>query len=215
MAKQKQARQDAAFARGAVGVDGAAEEDTRDESEVEQEKAREQYLRGKAYLGREFLTWLLWMSESGEPIIELDSEPVVVLMTDRLLLKGLTGEIIELSARGAMAPYSSLMRQSLDRGLLVHQCRLRLNHGERAYAVTLDAEFFDCRSAKLPSLLSAGDEDQLEERLFLADQLSTMVQMMLEKFLTLRSSKKWASEVVPELKAWMGEAPKPKARAGR
>lgn len=205
MARQQQAKRDAAFARGAIGVDGAAEEDTRDETEIEQEKAREQYLRGKAYLGREFLTWLLWSSESGEPLIVIDGEPVVVLMTDRLLLKGLTGEIIELSARGAMAPYSSLMRQSLDRGLLVHQCRVRLTHGERAYAVTLDAEFFDCRGAKLPSLLSPGDEDYLEERLFLAEQLSTMVQMMLEKFLKLRASKSWAAEVVPELKAWMGE----------
>lgn len=214
MSKRDQARQDAAFARGDVGVDGASTDEVRDETEVEQEKAREQFLRGKAYLGREFLTWLLWVTESGDPVLELDGEPVVALMTDRLLLKGLTGEIIELSARGAMAPYSSLVRQSLDRGLLVHQCRLRLTHGERVYAVTIDAEFFDCRSAKLPALMSDDEDDGVQERLFLAEQLSTMVHLLLEKFLRLRASRKWAAQTVPELKAWMHEAPAPRARGG-
>lgn len=204
MAKQ-QARQDAAFARGEVGVDGASELDQRDEAEVEREKAREQFLRGKAYLGREFLTWLLWRSASGEALFELEGEPVVVLFLDKLLLKGLTGEIIELGAKGAMAPYSPLIRESLDRGLLVHQGRLRLTAGERVWVVTLDAEFFDCKSAKLPALLSDNDEDKMEERLYLAEQLSQMVHTLLEGFLTLRSRGEWLGEVVPEMKAWMRE----------
>ena len=65
MARREQARVEAAFQRGDAGVDGLpTEEERRDEAELEKDKAREQLLRGRTYLGREFLTWLLWRSES-------------------------------------------------------------------------------------------------------------------------------------------------------
>src|SRR3954471_9515319 len=120
MGKREQAREEAAFMRGDVGVDGAATEEKQDEAEVERGKAREQFLRGKAYLGREFLTWLLWRSESAEPLLEFDGLPLTVILTKRLVLRGIAGDVVETIMKGDMAPYSPLVRQSLNRGLLIH-----------------------------------------------------------------------------------------------
>src|SRR3712207_1283141 len=175
MGKREQARAEAAFMRGDVGVDGAATEEKQDEAELERGKAREALLRGKAYLGREFLTWLLWRSEAGEPLVEFEKASLTVLFLGRVVLKGISGDVTELSARGAMAPYSEQVRQALDRGLLVHQARLLLTHGEKAYEVTLDAEFLDIRAAKLPALMSEEEDSRTGERLYLAEQLSSMV----------------------------------------
>ena len=130
-----------------------------------------------------------------------------MLFTGKLTLRGIAGEVTELSARGAMAPYSVLVRQALDRGLLLHGARLRLTHGEKAFEVTLDADWLDVRSAKLPELMGEEEDDRLTERLWLAEQLCAHLQALLDEFLRLRAGRKWSKEVVPRLKGWMrGEA---------
>ncbi len=203
MSKREQARAEAAFMRGDTGVDGAATEEKQDEAEVERAKAREALLRGRAYLGREFLTWLLFRSESGDPQCQYENEGVIPLFTGRIVLRGITGDVNELSARGSLAPYSEEVRHALDNGLLVHSARLRLTHGEKVYEVTLDAEFLDIRAAKLPELMSEEEDDQLTERLYLTEQLSGMVDALVVAFLQVRASRAWSKQVVPEMKAWM------------
>lgn len=205
MGKREQAREEAAFARGEVGVDGHATEEKRAAADVEKGKAREQFLRGKTYLGREFLTWLLWRTEGGEALLELEGEKVCALFGGRLSLRGIAGEVTELSVKGSEAAYSQIIRMAMDRGLLIHSARLLLTHGEKAYEVTLDAEFLDARAAKLPELMTDEQDDQLEERLFLAERLGAIVQALFEDFLRLRSGRRWAKEIVPEIKEWLGD----------
>ncbi len=206
MGRREQARAEAAFARGDLGVDGAATDaDVRDEAEVERDKAREQLLRGRAYLGRELLTWLLWRSESGDPLVEVDGAGVIVLFTGKILLRGLAGDVTELAARGAAAPYAAQVKRALASGLLVHQARLRLTHGERAFEVTLDAEHLDLRGAKLPELLTEDEDDRAAERLDLCEQLGAMVDALVAAFLEIRGGKAWARTAVPALRAWMEE----------
>lgn len=185
---------------------GAAPRDTDDDEarEVEQGAAREQLLRGKAYLGREFLTWLLWRSESGEPLFERDGAPVTVLFTGGVNLRGITGDVVEGAMRGATAPYSKLIRQALDRGLLVHAGRLAITHGERRYQVSLDAERFLFKGCKLPALMTEEADDRTQERMFLVGELAAMVDALLTKFLRRRASSRWA-ETVGDMLAWMGE----------
>ena len=204
MSKRERARADAAFLRGDVGVDGAATgADDRDQAEVERDRAREQLLRGRTWLGREFLTWLLWRSESGDPLVEREGVGVVVLFTGRLVLRGIAGDVTELSARGALAPYAEQVRRALDAGLLVHGARLRLTHGEKTYEATVDAEFLDVRAAALPELLAEEEDDRTLERLYLAEQLTGMLDALLAAFLEVRAGATWTRKVVPAMKRWM------------
>ena len=211
MARRDEARAGAAFLRGDVGVDGAATDaDERDVAEVERDKARGELLRGRTWLGRELLTWLLWRSESGDPLVEVEGAGVVVLFTGRITLRGLAGDVIELTARGAQAPYAAQVRRALAAGLLVHQGRLRFTHGEgdgeKVYEATLDAEHLDVRAAKLPELVAEEDDDRVLERLFLAGQLSRFVDALVAAFLEERAGRGWGKRIVPALKRWMQEA---------
>src|SRR5512140_777243 len=204
MARREQARAEAAFARGAAGVDGVATEtDVRDEAEVERDKAKEQLLRGRTWLGRELLTWLLWRSESGDPVVEVDRTGVVVLFTGRVLLRGIAGDVTEVAARGAAAPYAAQVKRALASGLLVHQARLRLTHGERSFEVTLDAEHLDVRAARLPELLTESDDDRAAERLDLCEQLGRIVDALVAAVLEVRGDAAWGRKTVPALRRWM------------
>jgi hypothetical protein len=216
VARRDQARAEAAFVRGDAGVDGrATDEDVRDEAEVEKDKAREQLLRGRTYLGRELLTWLLWRSESTEAVTEVDGTGLEVLFTGRITLRGLAGDVTEVVARGAQAPYAEQVRRALDAGLLVHQARLRLTHGEQVFEATVDAEFLDVRAGKLPELLTEAEDDRLLERLALTERLSALLDALVAAFLQVRASPSWRKKVVPALKAWMrveGEATQRRAK---
>jgi hypothetical protein len=203
MSRRERARTEAAFLRGDAGVDGlATEAERRDEAEVERDRAREQFLRGGTALGRELLTWLLWRSESTEPVAQLDGGPVSVVFTGRVVLRGVAGDVTELAARGALAPYSPDVRQAIAHGLLVHQARLRLEHADRAYEATIDAEFLDVRAAKLPELLTEAEDDRRLERLELAERLSALVDALVRAFLAVRLARSWRRTVVAELRAW-------------
>lgn len=208
MAKREAARAEAAFLRGDAGVDGAATDaDQRDAVEIERDKARDEVLRGRTWLGRELLTWLLWRSESGDPLAEVEGAGLVVLFTGRITLRGIAGEVTELTARGAEAPYAAQVRRALDAGLLVHQARLRFTHGEddaqKVYEATIDAEHLDVRAAKLPELMTEEGDDRMLERLALAGQLSRFVDALVAAFLEERASTGWGKRTVQALKRWM------------
>ena len=204
MSRRSEARSEAAVLRGDAGVDGVATDaDGRDAAEVERDTAREQLLRGHAFLGRELLTWLLWRSESTEPLARVEGEDVGVVFTGRLVLRGAFGDVTELVARGTQAPYSAQVKRALDAGLLVHQARLRLEVGERIYEATLDAEHLDVRAAKLPDLIAEEDDERLLERLFLSEKLSALLDALVAEFLEVRQGRGWSRKVVPELKRWM------------
>lgn len=202
MPRLEKAQKDAAFARGELGVDGASTEEKKDQAEVELDKSRGELLRGKTWLGRELLTWLLWKSEAAEPVIEFGGEGLEVLFTSRITLRGIHGEATEIAAKGALSPYSEVVRFAIDRGLLVHQARLRFTVGERTWEATLDAEHLDVRSAKLPELLTEEEDDRLTERLDLTEQLSAMIDALVDAFLEVRTTRRWAQTVVPGMKAW-------------
>jgi hypothetical protein len=202
---RRERQADAAFLRGDVGVDGGAtEEETRDEAEAERAKAREQLLRGRTWLGRELLTWLLWRSEKGGALATLEGEGVEVLFVGRLTLRGARGDVTELVAQGTQAPYAAQVRRALDAGLLVHQARLRLTHGDKVYEVGLDAEFLDVRAAKLPELLAEAEDDRAAERLWLAERLSALVDALVGEFLGVRAGRGW-KKAVTAMKRWMQE----------
>jgi len=204
MGRREQAREEAAFMRGDVGVDGRATEEKPSAVVQEKEKAQEQLLRGKAFLGRELLTWLLWRSESGDPMVEHDGQPVTVLFFGRMVLRGVAGDVVELSVKGAEGPYSRLVKQALGKGLLPHVARLRFTHGERIYELSLDAEHLDVKGAKLPEMLSDEEDERLLERLELAEQMSAILSLIVEEFMRVRVAKRWA-QTVTAIREWAAE----------
>jgi hypothetical protein len=204
-AKKGAASAERAFMRGETGVDGAAVEEEKDEAQVELAKAQEALLRGRTWLGRECLTWLLWKSESTEALLTIEKMPVHVVFNGKLTLRAASGDVTEVQVKGVSAPYAKLVKRALNQGLLAHTAKLQVTWGEQVYDFTLDAEFFDLRSAKLPALLQEEEDDKLTERLELATRASTLTDALVAAFIKERSGKTWASKTVPALKEWMGE----------
>lgn len=201
MARQSAARAEQRFMSGQTGVDGQAVEEEVDPTAQEQAKAKEALYRGRTWLGREALTWWLFKSESTEPLVSLEKQPISIVFQGRLTLKSAAGEITEVALKGVGAPYAALTKQALRQGLLVHTARLKLTWGEQVFELSIDAEHFDVKAAKLPAL-SEEAEDALGERLELAQRMCRALDACLLSFAQLRASPKWQLEV-SKLTAWL------------
>ena len=55
-------------------------------------------------------------------------------------------------------------------------------------------------------MLSKSDEDRFYERMYLAEELEKMLNHIYRSFLEAKLSDKWASELLPEIKAWVGKS---------
>jgi hypothetical protein len=204
--KKRAASAETKFLRGETGVDGAATKEEVDAGEAELAKAQEALLRGRTWLGRECLTWLLWKSESTEPLAQLDGKDIVVVFNGRLTLRAAAGDVTELVVKGVNAPYSKLVKGAIARGLLVHGAKVQLTWGEQVYDLSVDAEFFDVKSAKLPQLLQEEEAERLTERLELSGRTSALLDSLTQAFIKARLAKSWDAKVVPELLEWAREA---------
>jgi hypothetical protein len=205
MAARRAASEETKFLRGDTGVDGQATKEVADPVEAEQAKAREALYRGRTWLGRECLTWILFKSNDTNPIAVLDDEPIKVLFNGRLTLRAAAGDITEVAVKGVNAPYARLIRQAADLGLLVHSARLTITWQERSYDFTLDAEHFDVRAGKTPELMKDDDDEKLTERLDHVAVLGRLIDAISSRFMGIRNSAEWKKKIVPQLKAWMRE----------
>ena len=199
-------REESEFLRGDIGADGLPIEEEKDEAELQRGAAVEALARNRAYLGREFLTWLLWMSNSGVTITEHEGEALSLLVVGQVILRGLAGDATELAVKGHLSAYSDVVRSAIDKGLLVHQARLRIQFGEQVYEVTLDAEHLDFKGAQIPKVLSEEDADQITERLFLCERLAGLVDALWAAFMAVRASPQWKKKAVPGIKGWVAES---------
>ena len=202
MSSRTEAQKEARFMKGQTGVDGASSSDAPDVDETVLLKAREAMLRGRTWLGREALTWLLWKSESTEALCQFEKQPLRVVFLGKLGLRAAGGDITEMTLKGVNVSYSQLTRQAIAKGLLVHTAHVKIEWGERVFECSLDAEHFDVKSAKLPELMKEDEAEKLSERLELVGQLSACVDALVKNFVAVRAVNAAWKKDVAEMQAW-------------
>jgi len=159
-------------------------------------------LAGRTWLGREFLTWLLWKSESTEPITLVDGRGVTVVFNGKLTLRAGSNEVVKAQVEGVTSPYSKLVKKALSQHMLVHTAKLQVTHREQIYDFVLDADTFDIKSAKLPALMTEFDDDKLTERLELARRAAELIDALMREFIDERLVTTW-TETVDRMREWM------------
>lgn len=159
-----------------------------------------------AFLGREFLTWLWFASETNNGFIEVpDLGNVRVEFGQRLTLES-AGNVREGSTVSADAPsQTEEARTALRVGKKVARARLLLDLGERHFEVGLDAETLTFAGAKLPALMAGDDAMKVQERLHLLDELEAIVDTLYVMFIRLRRDEEQWAPVREAMRTWVQE----------
>lgn len=159
-----------------------------------------------AFLGREFLTWLIFYADDEQRAGRFpDSEGVDafrVIIGERAVLKALGDGRGEVTARGPATGQVADVRYAIAGGLTVRELDVLFERGDRIWQATVSASF-DMKRVKLPELLSEEDDERATERLQLTDDLCDMLKAAYRQFLALRLDAKWAASVVPAIREWL------------
>jgi hypothetical protein len=167
-------------------------------------------LEDRRFLGREFLTWLIYFAddENGNgDFAESDlCDAFRVIVGERVMLKALGEGTGEITARGVAPAATPDVRYAIAGGLTVREADLIFERGDRLWQASVNAEAFDMRRVKLPALMSEEDGERLHERLELLSDLDKMLQAAFQSFLRVRLHPAWQTDDLPKLRAWLAHS---------
>ncbi|MBI5247889.1 MAG: hypothetical protein HY912_00210 [Desulfomonile tiedjei] len=168
-------------------------------------------LREKAFLGREFLTWLWFKSDRTGGRIEIPGKRVVeVLFMDRMTLDLSDAETPQIVT--VKGEHSELREglAALKEGKKIEEARISIRAGENDFTLVLKGTWFSFGSFKTPPILPTGEADPEEgaegaflEKAYLIDEGMQLVDELFEYFVTLRISDQWETEELQAIRTWI------------
>jgi len=171
-------------------------------------------LNEKAFLGREFLTWLWFKSDQSGGRIDIPGKKVVeVLFRDRMTLDLSDAETPQTVA--IKGEHSELREglAALKEGKKIEEARISVRATDNDFTMILKGTRFSFGSLRTPPILPASesdDEEPLEgaflEKVSLVEESMEIVDSLFEYFLKLRTSDEWETEELPALRGWVGSA---------
>jgi recombination associated protein RdgC len=168
----------------------------------------------KRFLGREFLTWLVWTIEEGGGRIERDGDVVELQLGDRVTLAGTTADRARLTVAGT-GDLRAEMGAGLRRGKLLDQAKLVLLRGERRWELSLDGGLLTYDGLRCPALgprdaaapedRRAAFENDLYLRLADVDDAVGIIDRLFAEFCRARAASSWRARTLPALRAWVDD----------
>jgi hypothetical protein len=168
----------------------------------------------KAFLGREFLTWLWYLAESQGKITlrsqHFDQEFSIDLWTDdKLVLESPAGTAHESVFKGGDPGKSMEAAISLKSGKTAKELKLGMNiDGVGDFIATLNCQDLNPRGLLLPpedeqASKEADGESRLLERLYHTDVFLEIVDLLFARFLKNRSMANWGQKGLKDLREWI------------
>ncbi len=166
-------------------------------------------LREKAFLGREFLTWLWFKAEHTGGAVELPGGKVVeVVFNDRMTLDltdvdtpqtvSIKGEFSEL--REGLA--------AIREGKKIEEARITLKIAENEYSVLIKGSWFSFGSLRTPRtapLEEGVDEDgeaAFLEKISLIEEGIGLIDSLFNYFISARLADDWETEELSRIRKW-------------
>lgn len=158
-----------------------------------------------AFLGPEFLTWLWYRSETGGGEFALDPEfgDFEVWFEDKLVVGSATVNAQENLFKGGHPAGSLEARTALRLGKFATDAKLRIVRGAQEWTFGLKAHDLVPTGIKIPAVLSKEDDDRFYERMYLVENLDTMIKGLFGLFVKLRVSPRWDAEELPLIRRWI------------
>lgn len=161
-------------------------------------------------LGREFLTWLWFRSETmPASFTDKTGRPFGVAMEQRVVVQGGEGESLETASVSGSLSQLREARLGLRTGKKVTRALVRFEQDSLSWQMSLKAEDFSLGSLRTPKTEQEDDEDSdaaFLEKMYLIERCLELFDASFRLFLSLRLSSEW-SEEARALGMWMAADP--------
>lgn len=168
-------------------------------------------LREKAFIGREFLTWLWFKTDQTGGRIELSKGNIMQCV----FLDKMTLDLADAESPQAVilkGEHSELRegRAALREGKKIEEAKVSIHNGYNEFTMVLKATWFAFGSFKPPTTLTRGEAGEEEgpegaflEKVSLIEEGLEAVDGMFERFLRLRVSDAWETVELPAIRKWI------------
>ena len=155
----------------------------------------------RTFFGREFLTWLWFMSDAGTSTFKVGSDSLAAVITGVMRLDcdfRMTGSDLIRCDNPARAPEAhaaiAIGKQPVKAGLI-------LGGRTEEYSLMLDGPAFNVSGLRLPDSENVDRRGRLEERFTQITEASGLLDTLFGLFLGRRASSDWPKELAA-IKAW-------------
>ena len=150
----------------------------------------------RTFLGREFLTWLWFVTESQNHIVDLkELGKFRLFLDDKLVLSSSSGSAHESVLKGGTPAYATEAHCSLLAGKLLHEGKFVLQDGERIWTWSMRADDLALRNVRLPSLSESEAGSHISGRLTLLQLLTEVVDTLYKDFMKIRTTAQFKEEL--------------------
>ncbi|MCB9637854.1 MAG: hypothetical protein H6727_02980 [Myxococcales bacterium] len=157
------------------------------------------------FLGREFLLWLWFSSEEQNSTLTLDDGTEIELfLDDRIVMEPVHGEGNRHQLSGQDPATSPEAAVALRMNKIPTEVKMKIVRQAQAWAFSLRGDDLQIRSLKIPDVLSDGGDEKVAERIFLMEEVETMLGALWRSFLLERTGEDW-SQRLREIQAWIDE----------
>lgn len=160
---------------------------------------------GYEFLGREFLVWLWFRSDTREGRFSLGEAGVAELWFDgRIVLQKESGSEKVICTGENSHPREA--RLALAGYKTITEAMLRLVIGEDEWTFILDSKWLNFRSFKTPRVAQDKDQDVeglFYEKLHLIERALWAMETIYGAFVRVRLSQEWVEKELPALLGWI------------
>lgn len=165
------------------------------------------------FLGREFLIWLWWKSETRGGVFAVAEGQRVGIALDRQLEFHDEATGVRIVVRGDAPTRAPEAREALSRGLRLLRAGLIVTAGDENVNLVLDGESLDFRSVKGERPEGDSREEQDATALASLFGLVDSLNRVYRAFLLERFSDRFTSDIAPQLMEWASSATRGAHRA--
>jgi len=149
----------------------------------------------KRFLGTEFLLWLWYRVETENNIFNVEDKQFELNFDDQLMLEVQLAAAEQTSLKGGSPAHAPEAYKAIQHGKRIARARMRIAQAEREWVFMFNADSFAMSGIKIPAVLRDADDDKIDERLYLIDEIDKVWRTIYRQFLALRLSDAWGKEV--------------------
>ena len=147
------------------------------------------------FLGREFLTWLWFKSETQHHKIQIKNLGEFQLFIDnKITLSSASGSVRENSLKGNSPSYAPEASAALSAGKMLSEAKFILQNQELNWSFSLSADDLSLRGIKLPHVAKESAKEHFEQRVAYTKMLNDIIEELYSEYMSLRLTNNFEQE---------------------
>lgn len=166
-------------------------------------------VRDTEHLGREFLAWLWFKTDTDGGLFDLNESKKAELWFDgKMTLQSEHDLGVETITFTGNHTHMKEARFALSEKKEITQAMVKLSIGDDLWSFVLDSKWMNFKSLKTPKVMKDKEEDPdgiFYEKTFLMQEAITAVDIIFSDFIRLHISPEWKTKEHPALVKWIND----------